>query len=303
MPALDNTQIIENVLDDNDIESLLTNETILEYKKQLEQNNIVKFYFPVKTEIINKINNSFSCHLESNEIPFKWVKGDTPPHTDTCVEGNHFNTHLVYLTDNAGKLKIKDNEYNITKGCGYIFNEGLIHETINTDERFKLILGPFNTRGDMIGPPDDSDTLISLFVKISSGTLSPEFDMNIDSYTANVSYDTANVIIDTILLHSGNIYFIININGVDNFKDLNNSSTNVSLNYGDNIINLLYYRDSNFQNLIRRITITITREMPLFKGNMFKTLYSDNASVYYKCCSLSSGSGGVRNYRAKKHKT
>ena len=184
MPSLDNTRIIENALDDIDIETLLTNETILENKKLLEHNSTVKFYTPIDAKIINKLNNCFNCDLK-NEVPFRWVKGDTPPHTDTNIEGDHFNSHLVYLTDNAGKLKINNNEYNIKKGCGYIFDEGLIHETINTDDSFKLILGPFNSRGVMIGVPESTGWLNN--INLSSVVLSPPFDRNIYSYTANVS--------------------------------------------------------------------------------------------------------------------
>jgi len=149
--------VIEYLLDDTEIESLTKNEIIIKNKLLVENdtNNYksLSFYLPLDNIIIDKINDKFKCNLKYNaEIPFKWVKGDTSQHTDKNNDGKHFDTHLIYLTDNQGKLKIDNTEYNINRGTGYIFNEGLIHETINTDDSLKLILGPFNVQGDMIGP-------------------------------------------------------------------------------------------------------------------------------------------------------
>ena len=152
--------VIEYLLDDTEIESLTKNEIIIKNKLLVENdtNNYksLSFYLPLDNIIIDKINDKFKCNLKYNaEIPFKWVKGDTSQHTDKNNDGKHFDTHLIYLTDNQGKLKIDNTEYNINRGTGYIFNEGLIHETINTDDSLKLILGPFNVQGDMIGPASD----------------------------------------------------------------------------------------------------------------------------------------------------
>jgi hypothetical protein len=152
-----NVQVIENILDDSEIESLMKNEIIIKNKLLVENDTndykSLSFSLPVDNVIIDKINDKLKCKLHYNkDIPFKWVKGDTSQHTDKNDEGEHFDTHLIYLTDNSGKLKIDNSEYNITRGSGYIFNEGLVHETLNTDDSIKLILGPFNVQGDMIGP-------------------------------------------------------------------------------------------------------------------------------------------------------
>ena len=140
-------KLIENILNENETELLLNNEIVIKHKNLLEmdknKHKSINFSILLTPDIIDKLNNGFSSNLKYNtEIPFKCVKGDTVTHSDKSNEGEHFITHLVYLTENSGKFKIDNREYSIKKGCGYIFDEGLVHETINTQDTFKLILGP-----------------------------------------------------------------------------------------------------------------------------------------------------------------
>ena len=206
-------KLIENILNENETELLLNNEIVIKHKNLLEmdknKHKSINFSILLTPDIIDKLNNGFSSNLKYNtEIPFKWVKGDTVPHSDKSNEGEHFITHLVYLTENSGKFKIDNREYSIKKGCGYIFDEGLVHETINTQDTFKLILGPFNSNGVGVGPDDLRITTLS----ISSGTLSPTFSPTTLYYTANVSNATDSLTV-TSIVNSQTLSYISSING------------------------------------------------------------------------------------------
>ena len=303
-----NTKIIENILNDDEIELLLNHETVLKNKSLIENNNNnnnnnnnAKFTIPINNNMIDRLNNKFNCNLNYNqEIPFRWVKGNTPAHTDKSIEGIHFNTHLVYLTDNNGKLKIENNEYSIKKGCGYMFKAGLMHETINTEDSLKLILGPFNNKGNVVGVIGNLTSLT-----LSSGTLSPSFDINTYSYTVNVPYNISNIDISFTTSNSIESY---NINGVNECQPTSLNGTysfNSNLVIGNNPISIDLYTLFPCTNLASTYNITITRDSPPPKPLYMGIIFSNNSLVYYKSHSLSTGSGGsgVRNYRNKQRRT
>ncbi|NBV42570.1 hypothetical protein EBR96_07365, partial [bacterium] len=85
-------------------------------------------------------------------IPMRWVKGDTPAHHDTGISG-FTHTHLVYLTDSVGDLVVDGVMYPIRRGYGYIFSEGVSHETVGTyaDSEPRLLLGPISETGFAVG--------------------------------------------------------------------------------------------------------------------------------------------------------
>jgi hypothetical protein len=82
----------------------------------------------------------------------RWVKGDTPAHQDTGISG-FTHTHLVYLTDSDGDLAVDGVMYPIRRGYGYIFPEGVSHETVGTDadSEPRLLLGPMSETGFAVG--------------------------------------------------------------------------------------------------------------------------------------------------------
>ena len=305
-----NTKIIENILNDDEIELLLNHETVLKNKSLIENNNNnnnnnhnnAKFTIPINNNMIDKLNNKLNCNLNYNqEIPFRWVKGNTPAHTDKSIEGIHFNTHLVYLTDNNGKLKIENNEYSIKKGCGYMFKAGLMHETINTEDSLKLILGPFNNKGNVVGVAIGNLTSLTL----SSGTLSPSFNIYEYSYTVNVPYNISNI---DISFTTSNSIVSYNINGVNECQETSLNETynfNTNLVIGNNPITINLYNSFACTNLASIYNITITRDFPPPKPLYMGSIFSNNSLVYYKSHSLSTGSGGsgVRNYRNKQRRT
>jgi len=182
--------ILENVLDDNEILDIINNHDVSKYHKILESNkeNMINFSVKISKNIKDKLKNKFNLpNLEElTELPLRWIKGDIQPHIDfsSNPEENFKNTYLLYLTDSIGNLIIDDDIYNIKKNTAYIFNEGLYHETINTNDSYRLIIGPINEYGTMVGTlnttvigvvgiPIISYTIISTGGIITTYSLSP----------------------------------------------------------------------------------------------------------------------------------
>jgi len=87
---------------------------------------------------------------ERATIPMRWIKGDTRPHIDT---GSHAfdNTYLVYLTNSEGQLLVGENSYEMTENTAFVFPEQLRHETVDTGDVPRLLLGPMSETGSPVG--------------------------------------------------------------------------------------------------------------------------------------------------------
>jgi hypothetical protein len=135
------------------IDYLLNLPNVLNAKTKIDKksNGLEYFNIILTSEIRDILQNNFGLNLENiNSIPMRWIKGDTLPHIDNGI--NHFeNTHLIYLTDSQGELNIDGKSYPIVKNCGYVFSEGLKHETINTGYEPRLLLGPMSEIGFSVG--------------------------------------------------------------------------------------------------------------------------------------------------------
>lgn len=111
------------------------------------------FTIPLTPVIRSELYDKMGLRLPSSvtTIPMRWIKGDTAAHHDTGVsEFTH--THLVYLTnDSVGRLIIDGMEYPIRSGDGFIFSEGLFHETTGTSGEPRLLLGPMSETGFPVG--------------------------------------------------------------------------------------------------------------------------------------------------------
>jgi hypothetical protein len=95
----------------------------------------------------------------------RWIKGDTQPHVDVG-SSNFQNTYLLYLNDSPGELIVDSQPYPIQANTGVIFNEGLSHETNNTEGVPRLLLGPMNEFTEPVGSstyyfPTEADALAS----------------------------------------------------------------------------------------------------------------------------------------------
>lgn len=142
--------IISNVLSEDDINYILNLPEVIEAKESIDSkiNGSVYFSISLTTSIKNTILEKFGLEIDS--VPMRWIKGDTHPHIDTGSK-QFQKTHLVYLTDNPGKFLLEYNEYDIKKGSGFVFNEGISHETINTGLEPRLLLGPMSEEGLAVG--------------------------------------------------------------------------------------------------------------------------------------------------------
>lgn len=159
-----------NILSSSEISFLQNHPDVLLAKEKLQTQNIVYFHLPIPSSIKNRIQENMGVHLTSvNHIPMRWIKGDTIPHIDRCVESFQ-NTYLMYLNNSSGSLIVDQNIYPISEGTGYVFNEGLHHETIGTGNEPRLLIGPMSENGLTVGT---YETIIYYSTKNSALTRDP----------------------------------------------------------------------------------------------------------------------------------
>jgi len=111
----------------------------------------VYFSTPV-TDTLRSALLPMGLDLPTSTIPMRWIQGDTPSHIDSGPSVFK-NTHLVYLTDSPGEFVLGDTSHPITANTGFVFNEGIHHETRGTGTEPRLLLGPMNEFGQAVGIP------------------------------------------------------------------------------------------------------------------------------------------------------
>jgi len=147
MPSL-----FTDVLSDEELQYLNTLPEVLAAKASLEfrSSGMVYFSVPVTDSIRATLQSRFGLQLTRSSIPMRWMKGDTAPHIDKGA--SHFdNTYLLYLNDSPGELIIDSHAYPIRANSGFVFNEGLTHETQHTENVPRLLLGPMNEWAEPVG--------------------------------------------------------------------------------------------------------------------------------------------------------
>lgn len=118
-------------------------------RKERYEGQGIFFTAKLPADIHQKVSARLGIPL-AKDVPFRWMRGDIPPHSDLARDGLHFDfTHLIYLSDSAGFIVIGGDRYEIRAGDAYCFSEGVIHGTIGATER--LIMGPFNERSVPVG--------------------------------------------------------------------------------------------------------------------------------------------------------
>lgn len=146
-------KVFNNIFHEKNIDDILD---LVEVKKAKESIDNIKgkyggyilFSIEVPEDIQRIILDKFG--LSVRNVPMRWVIGDSKPHVD--IGDRNFNdTYLIYLTDSEGELLIEDISYPIKKNTGYVFSEGLIHETIDTGYNPRLLLGPISDYGFSVG--------------------------------------------------------------------------------------------------------------------------------------------------------
>ena len=147
--------IYSNVLSESDVHYLNNLPEVLATKASLDARSSGKVYFSVSVtdEIRATLQARFGLHLSTDaSIPMRWIKGDTAPHVDVG-KSNFKNTYLLYLNDSPGELIVDAQSYPIQANTGFVFNEGLSHETHATDNVPRLLLGPMNEFVEPVGTP------------------------------------------------------------------------------------------------------------------------------------------------------
>ncbi len=142
-----------NIFTSDQIEYLSKLPAVLAARYEIDQKaaGSVQFTSQISNDIKTTLHNSIGLDLTNiSDVPMRWIKGDLAPHKDTGSEEFN-NTYLVYLTDSPGEFIIGDARYPISTGAAYVFNEGLLHETINTGSEPRLLLGPMSEHGLPVG--------------------------------------------------------------------------------------------------------------------------------------------------------
>lgn len=156
-----------NVLRQEDMDYLNNLPEVLSAKAILDARASGNVYFSVAAtdEIRYTLQSRFGLELSSgSSIPMRWIKGDTSPHLD--VASSQFEkTYLLYLNDSPGELIVGSESYPIEANMGFVFNEGIRHETRSTGNVSRLLLGPMNEMAQPVGAvpisyyPTEADAL------------------------------------------------------------------------------------------------------------------------------------------------
>ena len=141
---------------------------VLEYVQQLPEvlaaketvetrlHGMVYFTIPMTDALRTAIRETLGLDLSTvHSIPMRWIKGDTAPHVDVTSQAFEY-THLIYLNDSPGEFILGNNSYPIQANTGFVFHEGISHETRHTGETPRLLLGPMSEQMLPVGAPSIS---------------------------------------------------------------------------------------------------------------------------------------------------
>lgn len=184
-----------NVFTNEDIQYLNTLPEVLTAKASLDTNPSGMVYFSVcvTDSIRNALHVRFGLDIaEGSAIPMRWIKGDTAPHMDVGASAFD-NTYLLYLNDSPGELIVDSQRYPIQANTGFVFNEGLSHETQNTENIPRLLLGPMNELAEPVGVPTTRYYIRLSLPDLGNLVIFTGF-FDVDNYTNIVQtfYDSTN---------------------------------------------------------------------------------------------------------------
>jgi hypothetical protein len=147
------TTVHTNVLSEEELHYLNSLPEVVSAKATLDSRASGNVYFSVAItdSIRSTLQSRFGLDLSTRStIPMRWIKGDTAPHIDTGAS-NFQNTYLLYLNDSPGELIVDSQSYPIEANAGFVFHEGLSHETRATEDVPRLLLGPMNEMAEPVG--------------------------------------------------------------------------------------------------------------------------------------------------------
>ena len=144
-------QAIQSVLSPEDLDYICSLPEVQTARTRLDALSKAQFTIELTPSIRSAIMNRFGLDLSAmTNIPMRWIKGDTARHIDSGAS-KFENTYLVYLNDSPGEFLIGDESFPISQNTGYMFNEGLSHETQDTEGVARLLLGPMNEFTEPVG--------------------------------------------------------------------------------------------------------------------------------------------------------
>ena len=149
------SSIYKNVFSNEELHYINNHPEVLLAKSSLDSQSSGMVYFsvPITNLIRDTLQERLGLHLSlDSRIPMRWIKGDIAPHVDIGLS-NFKNTYLLYLNDSPGELIIDSQSYPIRTNTGVVFNEGLPHETLYTENVPRLLLGPMNELAEPVGAP------------------------------------------------------------------------------------------------------------------------------------------------------
>lgn len=147
---------LHECLSPDDLDYIQSIPDVLLAKEKLaifENNGSVYFKITLTEGLKSTLSTRLGLNLSGiTEIPMRWIKGDTVRHADKG-ESDFTNTYLVYLSDSSGEFVLDDMAFPIQKNQGFVFSEGILHETMNTGSMPRLLLGPMNEFAQPVGIP------------------------------------------------------------------------------------------------------------------------------------------------------
>jgi len=210
--------IYTNVLSDEEVQYLNNLPEVLAAKASLNS-GMVYFSVTITDSIRAALESRFNLRIPTGaSIPMRWIKGDTAPHVDRGAS-DFENTYLVYLNDSPGKLIVDSQSYPIQANSGFMFNEGLSHETLHTENVPRLLLGPMNEFAEPVGGVSVTFYYLSESDALTNNNLQNSFDnytvQTVSGYTtwrlASNSVGTSNknvVYVSGSVLNSDGDYYL-----------------------------------------------------------------------------------------------
>lgn len=174
------------VLSNDSIDFILSHPSVAAAKLRILEKGASSEYFtlPLTATLRTELFETMGLQLSAvSSIPMRWIVGDTPVHQDHGV-ADFTNTYLVYLTNSPGNLVVDGVSYPIRRGYGYVFPEGLVHETVGTRNvtaasaaEPRLLLGPMSEMGFAVGlaPGIYNDGGTTVFIRQSAVGQAIEF--------------------------------------------------------------------------------------------------------------------------------
>jgi len=190
-----------NVFSEEELNYLNNLPEVLTAKATLDSRASGKVYFSVNItdSIRSTLLSRFGLDLSTRStIPMSWIKGDTAAHIDSGAS-KFQNTYLVYLNYSPGELIVDSQSYPIEANSGFVFNEGLSHETRSTDNVSRLLLGPMNEMAEPVGAVT-TRFYIQLMLPSSNNLVifSGFFDVEIGTNIVKSFFDSSNPTVNII---------------------------------------------------------------------------------------------------------